>query len=580
MFDKPRPKTCTHALATWLTILCGVLWVGCALVPLDPAHAAASASAVPGSETEAAEQEAAPSDPYGRETPRGVVSGLVNALAAGNYGEAAAYFEASVQPQGSAGDDSSSDVDEAARGEIARQLQQALDAGGSLESYAVLSSDPAGTLDDGLPPDAERVGKLRGSEGAEPTPILLTRGTGKDGARIWRISRETSDAVAAQLAESGTATGAARDNGPEIAGASIQDWLTLFGLGLAIYLAFQLATSALLFLIGRMLDKGRDHPAFRFAKAAMPPLSLFVAIVVFQVWADSLPVSIVARQLVLRYISLVALAALTWFLLRLVDALGALVITRMEQRGQRQVVSVVTLLRRAAKLLLLFAALVAFLDTFGIDVTTGIAALGIGGIALALGAQKTVENLVGSVSLVADKPFQVGDFCKVGDVIGTIEDIGIRSTRVRTLTRTLVTIPNGDLSQRQIENYALRDRFLFNPVIGVEYGIGSAKLLEAVERIEGVLSDHERIAKPGFRARFVSFGASSLDIEIFSYIEAADYDESLVIQQDLLLLIFARLEEAGIGIAFPTRTLHLVREKADREQGERLMVAQQDTGQG
>lgn len=535
------------------------LWLA-ALLVLLPVAAAAAPSASPSTEaSETAAAETPPADPYGRETPRGVVTGLVDALATGNYAKASAYFEHNGKN------------DEEESGDIARQLQRALDSGGTLLSYSMLSSDAQGVLDDGLPPNQEKVGSLKAdapakdteaSEPVEPTPILLHRSEARSGTLIWRISTETSAAVDKQLAAAGEdAEAVAVAAGPEIAGASVRDWATLLGLGLGIYLAFQLVTSLLLFVVGRAIGERREHPAFRFVKAAMPPFSVFVAIVVFQLWADRLPVSIVARQLVLRYISIVALAALTWFLLRLIDAISQLAISRMEQRGQRQVVSVITLLRRAAKLLLLFAAIVAFLDTFGIDVTTGVAALGIGGIALALGAQKTVENLVGSVSLVADKPFQVGDYCKIGDVSGTIEDIGIRSTRVRTLTRTLVTIPNGDLSARQIENYAVRDRFLFNPTIGVEYGIGSAKLLEAVETIEGVLGDHDRIIRPGYRARFVAFGPSALNIEIFSYIQAADLDESLVIQQDLLLMIFAKLEALGVGIAFPTQTLHFI---ADR----------------
>ena len=152
--------------------------------------------------------------------------------------------------------------------------------------------------------------------------------------------------------------------------------------------------------------------------------------------------------------------------------------------------SVVVLLRRTAKIVLFLLATVAVLDTLGVDVTTGIAALGIGGIALALGAQKAVENLIGSLNVIADRPVQVGDFCRAGDIVGTVEDIGMRSTRIRTNERTLVTIPNGDFSSREIENFAKRDRFLFNPTIGVEYGISAGQLRRAVEIIEQILRDH------------------------------------------------------------------------------------------
>lgn len=506
-----------------------------ALLFLVTAAPAAFAQVLPTpSQSASAPASDAPVDLFNRATPRGAVSGLLSAMAERDYVLAARYFETQTDAQ-----------------QLARQLQAMLDAGGTLQPFGSLSNDPAGNLDDGLAPRSERVGSLGD---ANKTPILLTRSKNASGAEVWRISTETSDAVRALQPEPETTDG----KGPEIGGASIKDWLTLLGIAALVFFGFQAVNAAILFVMGRTIAN-RDHSrVYRISQAAMPPLSLLLATVVFQVWAGALPVSIVARQLMLRYIGVFAWVALAWLLARVVDAVSRLVIVRMEGQERRQAVSVVMLLRRAAKILLLFIAVVAVLDTFGIDVTTGIAALGIGGIALALGAQKTVENLVGSVTLIADKPIQVGDFCKVGDVIGTVEDIGIRSTRIRTLSRTVVTIPNGDFSSRQIENYAHRDRFLFNPVIGVEYGIGSARLLQAVELVEGVLDDHARIVKPGARARFTNFGASSLDIEIFSYIEAADYDESLVIRQDLLLTIFAKLEQAGVGIAFPTRTVHMV----------------------
>ncbi|MEW9855015.1 mechanosensitive ion channel family protein [Novosphingobium sp. M1R2S20] len=518
-------------------------WAALLMILLAPP---AFAQLVPASSDGAEEtEEAVPADSYGRETPRGTVSGLLAAMAERDYARAANYFEAK------------------ARGEqLARQLQAVLDAGGALQPFGALSNEPTGVLEDGLDPSRERVGELGN---AEQTPILLTRSINDDGAEVWRISRKTSAAVRSMRPEI-TPDG---ENGTEIAGASLLDWMKLLGIAVLVFFGFHLINAVILAIVGRVIREREQSPVYRFAQAAMPPLSLLFSTIVFQLWARTFPVSIVARQLLLRYVGIFAWVALAWFLARLIDAVAKLMISRMEGQERRQAVSVLDLLRRAAKILLLFVAAVAILDTFGIDVTTGVAALGIGGIALALGAQKTVENLVGSVTLIADKPVQVGDFCKVGDVVGTVEDIGIRSTRIRTLERTVVTIPNGDFSSRQIENYAKRDQFLFNPVIGVEYGIGSARLLQAVETIEKVLHDHPRIVEPGARARFTTFGDSSLNIEVFSYMEAADYDESLVIRQDLMLTIFARLEELDVGIAFPTRTLHIVAGDAAAGEGKR-----------
>ena len=244
------------------------------------------------------------------------------------------------------------------------------------------------------------------------------------------------------------------------------------------------------------------------------------------------------------------------------DALAQLAITRMQRRGRRQVVSVITLLRRTAKILLLLFFGIGLLDTFGIDVTTGIAALGIGGIALALGAQKTVENLVGSVTVIADRPAQVGDFIKVGDVIGTVEDIGIRSSRIRTLSRTLVTIPNGDFSSRQIENFAARDSFLFNPVVSLDYRTPAARIEEAIGIIRQVLHGHENIGA-GARANMLAITPRSYDIEVFSYITVSDWDASVLIREALLLSIIRGLDEAGFAFAFPAQTINLAPEQVE-----------------
>jgi MscS family membrane protein len=494
-------------------------------------------------------EETTPADLFGRETPRSTVTGLIRALASADYVRAS-QFLASVNP------DDPATTEQAA--EQARQLQVALDSGGTLLPFSALPNEPSGRLDDGLPPEIERVGTLPGEE---EVPILLERGAGPEGVEIWRVSQDTLEAIDDLVPAVEELPAAEAEEAMMIAGAPLADWLLLLGIAAGSFLLLWIVSAAILRLMRAAVADKEESAVYGLVHAALPPLSLFLAVVGFNLWAGSVEASIVARQTLLRYIGIVAWIALAWFALRLVDAVAHLATNRMERQQRRQGASIVALMRRAAKLVLLALAFVAILDTFGFDVTAGVAALGIGGLALALGAQKTVENLVGSVTVIADKPVEVGDFCRVGDVIGTVEDVGMRSTRVRTLERTLVTIPNGDFSSREIENYALRDRFLFNPTIGVEYGISSAKLREGVEIIESVLREHDLVDNEGMRARFADFGASSLDIEVFAYITVFDFAESRLIRQELMLAIFERLEAAGLSIAFPTRTVHLVTEE-------------------
>ena len=505
---------------------------------------------------DAPEAAAEPADPLERETPRSTVTALISALAKQDYALAGNYFALN--------DD---DLVEGAR--LARALQASLDAGGQLVPFAELSNDPAGVIQDGLAPDLERIGTLGG---AERVPILLSRSQSRTDAdaepaaapgqtAAWRISEETITQLKEQASE--LAEPLPTDK-LLIAGAPLTDWVLLLALLLAVFLLFWLLSAAILWVLRRLFAHHEENSVYRFLYAALPPFSLLLAVICFRVWGSEAPVAIVARQVMLRYIGILAWIALAWFAIRLVDAIARRLTSRLDARERRQAASAVSLARRATKLVILAIAAVAILDTVGIDITTGLAALGIGGIALALGAQKTVENLVGSVTVVADRPIQVGDFCQVGDVLGTVEDIGIRSTRIRTLARTIVTIPNGDFSSRQIENYSQRDRFLFNPKIGLEYGISAAQLRNAVSIIEDILVEHPLIAEDPRRARLDNFGASSLDIEVFAYIEVADYAESLNYRQELLMTIFERLEEAGLSIAYPTQTLYLRRGEAAR----------------
>jgi len=221
---------------------------------------------------------------------------------------------------------------------------------------------------------------------------------------------------------------------------------------------------------------------------------------------------------------------------------------------------VILFLERAAKIALVIFGIIAILSTFGIDITTGLAALGIGGIALALGAQKTVENFVGSVTLIADRPIRVGDFCRVGQITGTIEKIGIRSTNIRTLDRTLVTIPNGLFSSETIENFAFRDKFRMISTLNFRYESSPDQIRYLLAEFRKILYSHPKVYEEPSRVRFVNFGAHSLDIEIFAYIVADNNNEFLEIREDIMLRIMEVVKQSGTGFAFPSQTLYFAKD--------------------
>jgi MscS family membrane protein len=219
-----------------------------------------------------------------------------------------------------------------------------------------------------------------------------------------------------------------------------------------------------------------------------------------------------------------------------------------------------TLARRLFRTIMVFVAALFLLHRAGVDLTAILTGLGIGGLAIALAAQKTLENLIGGIMVVTDEPLRVGDFCRIAGETGTIEDIGLRSTRIRTLSRTVIAIPNGQLAVANVENFSLRDKFWFRHLVGLRYETSADQLRYLLAGIRTMLFSHPKVERDDARIRFVGFGASSLDLEIFAYVTATEMPEFLGIQEDLLLRIMDIIAEAGTGVAFPSQTTYLAKD--------------------
>lgn len=199
-------------------------------------------------------------------------------------------------------------------------------------------------------------------------------------------------------------------------------------------------------------------------------------------------------------------------------------------------------------------------ERLGVPLYGIIAGLGVGGLAIALAAQPTVENLIGSLSLFADKPVRVGDLCQYGEQVGWVESIGIRSTRIRGLDRKLTTIPNRDLANMPLVNFSHQDRRLINTVIGVRYETTAEQLRFLLARIREMLIAHPLVNRHMLHVRLIGFGPSSLDIEVFAYVRTRDRLEFFAIREDIFLRVMDIIEESGTSIAFPSQTLYFGRD--------------------
>jgi MscS family membrane protein len=339
-------------------------------------------------------------------------------------------------------------------------------------------------------------------------------------------------------------------------------WWQWLGLPLLVALAFAVAiplsrlTRAAL---ARMLKRGSLHGTVQEGEARLRrvsgPLLLAWAALLFSIGLPWLRLTEDARAAVQVGLRATGLVAFYWALSRGIDVaqhvLGASTWGRVHSR------SLLPLASKVGKVFVVVLAVVALLSELGYAVTSLIAGLGIGGVAVALGAQKTLENLFGAFSIGADQPFLQGDVVRVGDLVGTVEVVGLRSTRIRTADRTLVTIPNGKLADQQIESLAVRDRLFFGTSIRLAYGTRAEQMRSVLAGLEAALREQPKLWSESMTVRFVGLGESSLNIDVQAWFTTTDWSEFQLIRQELLLRFLQVVEAAGGAFAFPTRTVHL-----------------------
>lgn len=251
------------------------------------------------------------------------------------------------------------------------------------------------------------------------------------------------------------------------------------------------------------------------------------------------------------------LVVVFWVLTRLLDLVCGLVMRSAWATTHASAASLVPLAKRIVKVALVAIVVVAVLADLGYPVASMIAGLGIGGLVVALAAQKTVENLFGAFAIGTDQPFRQGDYVRIEGAEGTVESIGLRSTRIRTLDRTLVTVPNGKLADMRIESLSARDRMRLACTVGLVYDTTTAQLRAAIDGMKAVLLGHPKIWTDTVIVRLSALGASSLDIEVMAWFQTADVNEFGDIQQEVLIGLLEAVQATGTDLAFPTQTVRL-----------------------
>jgi MscS family membrane protein len=334
------------------------------------------------------------------------------------------------------------------------------------------------------------------------------------------------------------------------------------------WLAFLLCTLLAILLVwtlwrvGRRWDKRcrRRESGWQIGR----PLAILAALFVFAMLDILIGGAIqlrdrpgVAISVVLTVVHYILLA---WLLAEAIAGIGRFVVASFAVNSKSLDAA---LLRLCFRILSIVGALTVILHAaseLGLSITPIIAGLGVGGLAVALAIRPTLENLVGGFVLFADKPVRVGEFCSFGDKMGTVEEIGLRSTRLRGLDRTVITVPNADFAQMQIVNFTRRDMNLFQCKIGLRYETTPDQLRFVAAKVRKLLIQHSKVSPDPARVRFTEFGDSAYVLDVFAFVRAADWNEFMAIKEDLNLRISEIVRDSGTSFAFPSQTVYFTRD--------------------
>jgi len=344
----------------------------------------------------------------------------------------------------------------------------------------------------------------------------------------------------------------------EVAGAAVWQFVVAF----LFILAGLAARKIIDFVMAEKVVPLFRRTPFQFdhliAEAASKPLACLglVGGLAGAVCVLRLPVEPDVRSVVYGALKVLVAADVLWFLFRMVDVL-VLYLARMAARTQSKLDDhLVPLLRKALKITLAVIVAVWVVQLLGYSVGSLLAGLGIGGLAVALALQDTLANFFGSVFIFLDRPFSVGDMVKIGDTEGVVEQIGFRSTRIRTWPATLVAIPNKQVAESKIDNWSKMPKRRVNQTVGVTYETTADQMEQAVAAIRGILERDEGVDPEFIVVRFEDFGSSSLDIRVIYFTKPIAYADHLAVRERVNLAVMRALERLGLAIAFPTRTVY------------------------
>ena len=482
----------------------------------------------------------ADADKLGRDNPRSSVTAFLEACQQQDYDTASQYVDLRGWSQAN---------QKGAGAGIARKLEAALNYAPQF-SVMQLTQEPAGDSDNADSP-RETVATL--TIGGQSYTLELERVALQPGQPLVWVFAPGTVAAVLNMNISSVAPWLSHYLPPllisvEFLSTPLWAWLAMLLVALVLVVLARSSDRLLLPLMRKAAERLTPRAHWGWAEPLIRPVRTIVAIAVFRLAMEVVRPSAVARVYIGRLLELMIMWSIAWCAVRIVDLLLIRVESNMASRHEFSGRSILRLGRRTASVTIVIIVILMVLSSWGYNTATLVAGLGVGGIAVALAAQQTIANVFGGVSVIGDHPVSIGDFGKFGDVLGTVEDIGMRSTQVRTLARTVVSVPNSTFASANLENYSVRDKILFNPTFQIKRSTPDEEVWRLIDELHKALEGTKRVELVATPVRLIGLTAASFNIEIFCYVLTPDIDEFYKIQGQLYLAINDALLSAHLEL--------------------------------
>jgi MscS family membrane protein len=414
-----------------------------------------------------------------------------------------------------------------------------------------ISKRPEGVTGDGLPSNRDEFGRIDRDD--RDVVLILHRIAGADDAEVWVISSGTVAQVLVLYDEFayGPFVESLAAALPDVTFLGIELFKWLIGLGTALSVYLVLFPAAWLFTRLVCPRKSPLYPKIR--RLLTGPIAAIIAIlagnmVILEIGVGQTGYRVARSSTVIIILSV-------WIIFALLNVLVAAVGNRLRAKDRPAAVVLLRPIATFLKIVVLVGAVLIWLDNIGYNITTLLAGVGIGGVAVALALQKPLEDLFGALTLYTQQAVRVNDFCRFGDRVGTVEEIGLRTTRIRTLADTVVSLPNAKFAGEYIENISARQKIRYHSMVRLRLDTTPVQLDEILEKTRVLLASHPSVVPDSGRARFKELGEYALVIEVHVYVATTDYLEYLRVGEELNLGIVGIVAGAGARFAIPLERL-------------------------